>query len=49
MAWWLKFGAHHFGSSGSVPGRGTTHLSVSSHAVVAHREELEGLTTRIYS
>ena len=48
MAWWLKFGALHFGGLGLVPGHGTNHSSVSSHAVVvAHIEELEGLRTRI--
>ena len=46
----VEFGALCLGGPGSVPGCKTHHSSVSSCAEVAsHIEDLEGLTTRIYT
>ena len=42
--------SHHFGGPCLLLVEDPHHLSVSSHpVVVAHIEELEGLTTRIYN
>ena len=47
MAELLKFSTLSFGGPCSVPGRGTTPLSVSSCPVAVAHLGLEGLTTRI--
>ena len=41
--------SHCLSGPGSVPGHGTTPLLTYCAVVAAHREELEGPTTRIYN